>query len=145
MWFFLGILALAIVSAFVYGILKSDEFLEKAIKNSEKNKIIVLQTEAKSRLAGAHTALMADSIEFGKFSADSFESYLDNELSADFKYKLTADQSDPVVQEYCTDCGISESGFAIMAYANLDEDPDLDIWVIDDKKQLVNISSDIND
>jgi hypothetical protein len=45
---------------------------------------------------------------------------------------------------YCqSECTASETGFEAIAVANLDDDPDLDVWLINDKKEMLHVHDDL--
>lgn len=43
----------------------------------------------------------------------------------------------------CPDCTATQTGFKAIAAANLDEDPTLDVWTIDDKGTIVHVVNDL--
>jgi hypothetical protein len=45
---------------------------------------------------------------------------------------------------FCRDgCTASETGFEILSVANLDQDPDLDVWVINENKEMLHVQDDL--
>jgi len=47
-------------------------------------------------------------------------------------------------QQFCKkDCTASENHFEMISVANLDDDPDLDVWLIDDSKTIVHAFDDL--
>jgi hypothetical protein len=50
---------------------------------------------------------------------------------------------DEISERYCRNgCTASESGFELLSIANLDDDPDLEIWSINERKELTQLSAD---
>lgn len=49
------------------------------------------------------------------------------------------------MRELCPDCVVSESGFKAFAFANIDGDPDWDVWTIDQDKNLQHLHNDLDD
>ncbi|HRK07507.1 MAG TPA: hypothetical protein PLZ57_07030 [Pseudobdellovibrionaceae bacterium] len=49
------------------------------------------------------------------------------------------------MRQICPDCVVSESGFKAFAFANLDGDPEWDVWTIDQDKNLQHLRNDLDD
>jgi hypothetical protein len=49
------------------------------------------------------------------------------------------------MREICPDCVVSDSGFKAFAFANLDGDPEWDVWTIDQDKNMQHLRNDLDD
>ena len=58
-------------------------------------------------------------------------------------YKFVLKKEGNKISQLCTDCGIEKDSFKIMAFANLDDDDDIDAWTVDHEKNISHLQSDI--
>ncbi len=48
-----------------------------------------------------------------------------------------------VAQKHCPECTASKEAFKAIAFSNIDDDPTLDVWTIDQDKNMVNVVNDL--
>ena len=59
-------------------------------------------------------------------------------------YKTSLNKGNPVVAQHCPDCGCDGKSYKVFAFANLDEDGDFDIWVMDQDRKIAHVFNDLN-
>lgn len=75
----------------------------------------------------------------------SFDALVEGSKRKNFSEAMAAARLEDAAR-YCQwDCTASESHFEILSVANLDDDPDLDVWVINDKKVITQAHDDLAD
>lgn len=111
-------------------------------------------SEARANLAGAATAeiaYLADNSRYGKSFAE-----IGWEPTGQYKYHYALGDAHfppnngPDSGETCGDgvfpekSGVSDTGFTIHASANIDGDPYIDGWQINNNKELINVCNDVS-
>ena len=112
-----------------------------AQNNFESYQLKAKQAEAKMMLSTVYTAQRANDVEFGGFSSD-LES-LNVSTQSDSGRYFVGFADTPEWQAICPDCVVSETGFKAMAVGNLDDDETLDVWTIDENRQVEHLINDI--
>jgi hypothetical protein len=49
----------------------------------------------------------------------------------------------PVLKKYCPECGVTKTGFKVIAIGNIDDDDTLEVWTIDQNKTLTQLMDDV--
>lgn len=113
------------------------------------------QSSAKAGLKSMFTAQMAFFAENGRYcrtfqecgvdmgfvGGDGYMFFLgDDVLSNESSYKVQ--QAYDLMKDLGIDPVVTDQGFVIVAAGNIDSDPDLDVWTIDDQNMLYNVVSD---
>lgn len=127
-------------------------------------KIKQVRIKMKSSLSSAYVAEQAYFAEFEKYSVDFKEMgfYLDlNNQALDFKFGFMDSDSDKFIEanqysslskdiklqdarKFCkAECTIRNDGFEVMSATNLDNDDDLDVWTINQNKELEHVFDDL--
>jgi hypothetical protein len=96
-----------------------------------------MQVEAQFKLINAATEVRGKMNMHGRGPASALN--LNSLYEKGDHYYLAFDTSGT----YCSDCYIHKHGFKIVAYGNLDSDPTLDIWTIDQNRNVVHVRNDI--
>lgn len=79
----------------------------------------------------------------------SYESIVEREIRemGQAGHKFSPEMQNVRLEEaasFCRNsCTASETQFEMISVANLDEDPDLDVWLMNDKKELVQVQDDL--
>lgn len=101
--------------------------------------------------AGADAPAKAIALDGHEFEVDSNRKDLDALLKVSPKLEIVyspVTQLDTVefgkLSSYCQDCTATKNSFKLIAAANLDEDPTLDIWTIDEKGVITHVVNDLN-
>lgn len=130
-----------------------------AIPNYVKFQTRAKQTEAKTNLKAAYTAQMLYSMEKGRYGRTFRDIGFTPEPGRRYTYCmggecLPCDREACVVEPDHAPCkGISNvagsaskgGGYAVCAYGNLDQDPELDVWVVDDRtREPRQLNSDVD-
>lgn len=100
------------------------------------------QSEARLRLQAIYSELQSEYSKSGKFTEKNVQEYIKSD------YFSTTAKHGPLYKvhlehEKCAKCGVNSKKFKIAAVGNIDDDETLDIWTIDQDKNLVNISNDL--
>ena len=122
------VVGLLIVAAIVISIIAKPHFERYQAKSK--------QVEAKSLLAAAYTSMKMGQAEFGSYRQEDLDLFLGDVGGQAQFFSVSA--SHPK----CPDCGITAEGFKLVAVGNIDDDPDEDVWTMDQDKNLENIQSD---
>ncbi|MEE2671102.1 MAG: hypothetical protein VYA54_05300 [Bdellovibrionota bacterium] len=114
--------------------------LDKRLKSAKDYKKKAIQSEAKLLALATYTSIISGDgfIDRGVYS---FSDVQVGESASNI-YKVL-DPTSEESKKLCSDCKVNKEGFKILVAGNLDEDEDLDLWTIDDQKNLVNIKSDV--
>ena len=117
-----------------------------AIPNFLKYQARAKQSEAKANLVAIHTSEMAYFAEnnayVDDFNAIGFAVTGSSQL---YYYELGVSSSG-TLPPGCTAStldNVSDTGFTAVATANIDGDSTCDVWTIDEKKTLVNVTNDV--
>lgn len=127
-------------------------------------KIQQIRIKIKSTLAAIYTSEAAYFAEYNRYSVDFKEMgfYVDlNNSNLDFKFGFSDSDSDQFIEanqysalakdfklqdvrKFCkADCTIRAGGFEAIIATNLDDDDDLDVWTINEKKELEHVFDDL--
>ncbi len=113
------------------------------IDSMKRHQLKARQAEAKVSLNSLYVIMESNQIEYGKYSAEALQTEIEN-LERQFRGKLLYQYGfTQAVKEMCNDCGVTDDGYKMVAYANLDEDETLDVWTMDHKKTMVHVVNDI--
>lgn len=114
--------------------------LDKGMKSAKEHKKRALRTEGKLLASAAYVSILSGDtyIDSGEYSFSDLEV----RESANKLYKVL-DPTSEESKKLCSDCKVNKEGFKILVAGNIDEDDDLDLWTIDNEKNLVNIKSDL--
>lgn len=125
-----------------------------AIPNFLKFGARSVQSEAKSNLAAIHTAQIAYFGEEGSFGKTFKDIYWEAEGKNRYHYSLGSDHIKALLKpdpgETCgtglfpDPSGVSKTGFTAHASGNMDNDPYIDGWQINDDRNLTNPCNDVN-
>lgn len=136
-------------NAFVVGVLAAI-----AIPNFLKFQSKARQSEAKSNLAAIFTAQFTYFSENNKWGATFEQIYWEPEGKNRYTYYLNSCEENipgssfitgcpEELKEFLSSCEGDEKCFRAGAVGNIDSDSELDIWVIDDNKNLRNLMNDL--
>jgi hypothetical protein len=121
------------------------------------------QAEARSKLKAAFTALKASRGANGKYAETLAEVrfvreetrryalfYRDDVIQPDRPGfgPYTREQFPPILKKLldeCKDLAFSKSGFVVFVVGNIDCDPELDVWAMNDKNMLIPVFDDLDD
>lgn len=131
-----------------------------AIPNFQKFSARAQQAEAKSLLAGAFVAQQAYRAEFGRFcptiakcglSVDPRGRYVLFFGAREFAGGLALPDRRSVLEQTAIFFDeskvrpmVKKDRFVLVAVSNLDADPDLDVWTIDQDNELVHVQNDLD-
>lgn len=112
--------------------------LEENIKKQKMYQAKSRQAAGKLMGSVVYTQMMMDQLDFGKFDVASLDKI---DKNPDSKYQVQKPDSE-LSKKYCPDCSVNKDTFKILIAGNIDEDDALDLWSIDQEKNLVNIQND---
>lgn len=101
--------------------------------------------EAKTGLTYIFASQSSHYAEFEEYSTD-FEKIgvvFENQ-NPRYEFGFASD-ANPQFKKYCPDCVVSKDGFKVVAIGNIDEDETLDIWTIDQDKNLIHLQDDMKE
>jgi len=104
------------------------------------------QSEAKTNLAAIHASEMAYFAEKNAYVDDFNAIGFSVTGSSQLYYYELGKSSSGTLPSGCTASTldkVSKTGFTAVATANIDGDPTCDVWTIDEKKTLVNVTNDV--
>ena len=104
------------------------------------------QSEAKTNLVALHTSELAYFAEKNTYVDDFNAIGFAVTGSSQLYYYELGDGSSGTLPPGCTAStldNVSATGFTAVATANIDGDPTCDIWTIDEKKTLLNVTNDV--
>lgn len=113
-----------------------------ASKRAEDFKNKAIQTEAKTLLISVYTQMKVHQIENDEYSTKAFYDYLETlneEPEAMSRYQLIINDNGktPNGTEACPHCLVTPDSFTIGALFIIDKNNTIDLWTINDKKELV--------
>ncbi len=117
-----------------------------AIPNFLKYQARAKQSEAKNNLVAIHTSEMAYFAENNKYIDDFNAIGFAVTGSSQLYYYELGDSSSGTLPPGCTASTldhVSQTGFTAAATGNIDGDSTCDVWTIDDKKTLQNVTNDV--
>jgi hypothetical protein len=101
--------------------------------------------------AGSDAPAKAIALDGHEFTVDSARKDLDALLKVSPKLEVVyspTTQLDTVefgkLGSYCQDCTATKNSFKLITAANLDEDPVLDVWTVDEKGIITHVVNDLN-
>lgn len=117
-----------------------------AIPNFLKYQARAKQSEAKNNLVALHASEIAYFAEKNKYVDDFNAIGFAVTGSSQLYYYELGDSSAGTLPPGCTAStldNVSDTGFTAVATANIDGDPTCDVWTIDEKKTLLNVTNDV--
>ena len=117
-----------------------------AIPNFLKYQARAKQSEAKTNLVAIHASEMAYFAENNTYVDDFNAIGFAVTGSSQLYYYELGSSSSGTLPPGCTAStldNVSDTGFTAAATANIDGDPTCDVWTIDEKKRLVNVTNDV--
>ncbi|MBL6991130.1 MAG: hypothetical protein ISR65_15195 [Bacteriovoracaceae bacterium] len=128
--FFGGIMLLGVISALLIPNLK---------KVQSKSKT----SEAKIGLASIYVAQMQNHAEEGTYSSDLINIGFEPTGMKFYKFGFT--DTSALFKRFCSDCFANKERFKAVAIGNIDSDPTIDVWTIDDRKSLIHVVNDLKE
>lgn len=95
------------------------------------------QSEAKIALVALYAGEKAYMVEYGKFTSDLSATGIDAKSFG--RYQIGFAQSGPEFAKNCADCVASKTSFKAVAFGNIGSQGRLDVWTIDQDRNLVNV------
>ena len=117
-----------------------------AIPNFLKYQARAKQSEAKTNLVAIHASEMAYFAEKNAYVDDFNAIGFAVTGSSQLYYYELGNSSSGTLPPGCTAStldNVSDTGFTAVATANIDGDSTCDVWTIDEKKMLVNVTNDV--
>ncbi len=131
---------------------------------SEKLRKRALRNQAKLGLAFLYQVVGGAEVTTKEQSLKAFETLIqeDGNVSHDYEYGWLVKKEDlsktwlspgpienslawknyDILKNLCPHCGLWDSGMILMAVGNLDADPDLDVWTMDQSRIFVHVMED---
>jgi hypothetical protein len=102
----------------------------------------VRRSEAKLKSMTVYTECLSFKVDKEKFpDKAAFEKIL-LENTEPGRYKVGTIETDPNVKTFCPDCRLTGTSFKFAVYGDIDEDKDLDIITMNEKKEMMLIKDD---
>ncbi len=98
--------------------------------------------DGKILAASLHVSLQIRKFDKNQyFVFDDFKKYVqeNNLIKDDGIYQYGTAESSEIVKKLCPDCHMNLKSFKLAIFANLDEDPDLDVFLISSEDKKVEI------
>jgi hypothetical protein len=105
----------------------------------------VRRSEAKLKATTVYTECLLFQSDKGKFPDKAgFEKIL-LENTESGHYKVGTIETDPTVKAICPDCRLTGTSFKFAIYGNIDDDKELDIITMNEKKELMLVKDDLGE
>jgi len=111
-----------------------------AVPEMKKVQSKARMSEAKLGLASLYAAQTMHSVEYDTYTNDMSKLDIPRENFKFYKFGL-ADTS-AYFAKYCPECKADQSTFKMVAVGNIDNDDTMDVWTIDQDKNLVHVIDD---
>ena len=101
----------------------------------------IRRSEAKMKAAAMYSDISIFHIDKNKYPNKSELEKIIKE-NPPGRYQIGTIEMNPQIKGFCPDCIINKTGFKIAVYGNIDDDNELDVITINDKKEMILIKDD---